>query len=205
MRAESRKTTSRRRKIWTVLGVAALATALAGSGALTTLSTSIAGNEFRSTVPDPESGTEGALLELHGDPIDADFDSGTFNHQVDATWDLINHGPSATTFDGRFVPLADIDEQFAEALLVQYGTTGEGGEDDTTWHDAGTVAAPLSYAEVTGVSSIEGFENRAVHVRVILQDPSLIASADPDQIGVPLTVRADFVVSYLDPLGSPRP
>lgn len=204
MNAAIEKSESRKKKIWIVLGVGALAAAIAGGGALSTLSTSIANNEFRSTVADSEQETQGALLVLHGERIDHDFDSSTYNHQVQGLWELENQGPAATTFDGSFETLADIDQNLAEALEVQYGLVDADGE-TVRWVEAGTLAAPESFATVTGIGSIEGNTTIPVRVQVVLADPSLIASADPDEIATALSVVADFTVSYLDPLGSPRP
>lgn len=204
MNAAIEKSESRKKKVWIVLGVGALAAAIAGGGALTTLYTSINNNEFRTTVADSEQETEGALLVLHGERIDYDFDSSTHNDQVQGLWYLENRGAQTTSFDGTFELLADIDQNLAATLVLQYGLVNADGE-TIRWRDAGTLADPASFATVTGIGSIDGGDLIPVHVRVLLEDPSGIAWADPDMIGTELSVVADFTVSYLDPLGSPRP
>lgn len=191
-----------RKKIWTVVGVGVLAAAIAGGGALTTLYTSIAGNQFRAAVPDEGVDPDGALLRISGLPINHTFDSSTHNHQVRADWVLTNVGQDTTEFDGRFETLASIDEDLAEALVVQYGVVDAAGQ-VTSWRAGGTVAEPRTFAEATGISSIDGGEEIPVVVRVLLEDPTSIASGDPAEIGEMLHVVADFTVSYLDPL--PRP
>ncbi|WP_217616836.1 hypothetical protein [Cellulomonas sp. GbtcB1] len=189
-----------RKKVWTAVGVAALAVAVAGGGALTTLYTSIAGNQFRTTVPDAAVDPEGALLQLEGQAIDHVFDSSTYNHQVRADWVLKNRGPDTTQFDGAFETLANVDQNLAQALVVQYGVVDPVSGDVTAWRAGGTVAAPTSFAAATGIDSIAGDAEIPVVVRVLLEDPTLIASDDDEEIGEVLRVVADFTVSYLDPL-----
>lgn len=203
MSAQTENNNSRKKKIWTVVGVGALAAALAGGGALTTLFTSVDGNDFRSTVADSEEETQGSLLRLTGDPMDKEFDSSTHNDQVQAEWTLENLGPATTEFAASFEMLADIDQDLAEALVVKYGLVDADGV-TVRWVDGGTVAQPLDFGTVTGLTAIDGYTQIPVHVQVILEDPSLISSDDPELIDTPLRVLADFVVSYLDPLGQPR-
>lgn len=189
---------TRKKKIWTVVAVGALTAAVAGGGALSTLYTSVSGNEFRAEVPDAAVAPEGGLLQISGAAIDHTFDATTFNEAVRASWVLENRGALATEFDGQFATLAGIDADLAAALVVQYGEVDAGGT-VVRWVDGGTVAAPRSFATATGIDSIDGGDSIPVEVRVVLEDPTLIASADPDEIGETLRVVADFTVSYLDP------
>lgn len=188
---------NRKKKIWTVVAVGALTAAVAGGGALTTLYTSVSGNEFRAEVPDEAVAPEGGLLRITGAPIDHTFDSTVFNSEVTASWVLENQGALTTEFDGQFATLTGVDADLAAALVVQYGVVDGGG--DLRWADGGTVAAPRSFATATGIDSIDGGDSIPVEVRVVLEDPTLIASADPVEIGETLRVVADFTVSYLDP------
>lgn len=189
---------TRKKKIWTVVAVGALTAAVAGGGALTTLYSSISGNEFRAEVPDSAVEPEGGLLQITGAAIDHTFDATTFNEEVRASWVLRNRGTLATEFDGQFVTVAGIDADLAAALVVQYGQVDAGGA-IIQWVDGGTVAAPRSFATATGIDSIDGGDSIPVEVRVLLEDPTLIASDDPAEIGETLRVVADFTVSYLDP------
>ena len=190
----------RKKKLWVVLGVGLLATAVAGGGALSTLTTSISGNEFRAAVPDADGvEPEGALVRITGQAIDHEFDSSTFNHQVRASWVLENQGTSATTFDGHFRTAAGSDEALAAALTVQYGEVDANG-DVVRWVDGGTVANPTPFAQATGIGAIDGGTRIPIEVRVVLEDPSAIAADDEALIGEMLRVAADFTVSYLDPV-----
>lgn len=188
-----------RKKLWAAVGVGVLAVAVAGGGALTTLNTTISGNDFRALVPQSSDQPEGALLQISGAPIDHVFDSDTFNHQVRADWTLVNRGLQAASFDGRFTTLANIDAELADALVVQYGVVNADGE-VTGWRDGGTVAQPRGYATATGIDSIPGESELPIVVRVLLEDPTLIATENEDEVGQMLRVVADFVVSYMDPL-----
>lgn len=189
----------RKKKLWVVLGVGLLAAAVAGGGALSTLFTTISGNEFRAAVPNTEDVPEGALVRITGAAIDHEFDSSTFNHLVRASWVLENHGPTATTFDGHFRTVSGSDETLAAALLVQYGEVDPDGE-VVGWIDGGTVADPTPFAEATGIDTINGQTQIPIEVRVVLEDPGVIASNDDDLIGQMIRVAADFTVSYLDPI-----
>lgn len=193
---------NRKKTIWTVLGVGLLAAAVAGGGALSTLSTSIAGNQFRATVPGDGETPDGGLLRLTGQAIDHEFDSSVYNDLVRASWVLTNHGPQSTAFDGTFQTLADVDATLASALVVQYGETDAAGQ-VTRWVHGGTIAAPLTFAEALGIDAIDGTSQIPVEVRVLLEDPSLIASDVAEEIGATLRVAADFTVRYLDPLAQP--
>lgn len=194
-----------RKKLWAVVGVGALAVGLAGGGALTTLYTSITGNDFRTAVPEeydedrPETETEGALLTIAGDPMVHEFDSSTHNDLVQASWTLTNEGKAAAPFDGTFVPVGAISPELAAALTVEYGVHGADGAIQG-WVPAGTLADQVSYAEALnlGDSTIAGGEERPIAVRVVLPDPRVLA--DDENIGAELRVVANFTVSYIDPL-----
>ena len=199
MSNETTKNDSRKKKIWTVVGVGALAVAVAGGGALSTLYTSIADNRFAAAVPEDteEVPTEGALLRISGEPISYRFDSANFNDRVVGEWVLTNEGTMAAPFDGGFELREQVSAELARALDVEYGVV-DGSGAVTRWVPAGTVADTASFAEVLGIDSIEGGQSIPVHVRVLLTDPSLIEGAG--EVGDELEVRADFTVSYLDPL-----
>ena len=185
-----------RARVWTVVGVGALAAAMAGTGALSTLYTSITGNELRAAVPGTD-GADGALLVISGDPIDKTFDTGQYVDQVQAVWTLENRGPVAATFDGRFEVGAGVSAELAAALDVEYGVTDASGT-VTRWLPAGTVAAPATFADVLGIEQIAGHSTLPVPVRLVLADPAALLDAGDE--GDELRVVADFVVSYLDPL-----
>lgn len=193
-------TKSRKKKLWTVVGVGALAAAVAGGGALSTLYTSIAGNEFRAPVIGADQEVDGSLLVLSGDPIDYTFDSTTYNDQVQASWVLENQGELTTQFEGQFETLANVDEDLAAALTVQYGVVDAASGEVTSWRDGGSLASPRTFSQATGIDAIDGGETIPVAVRVILEDPSLIATEDAEQLETVLQVVADFTVSYMDPL-----
>ncbi|MEV7973211.1 hypothetical protein [Cellulomonas sp. NPDC089187] len=184
------------RKVWAVLGVAALSMGVVGVGALSTLYTSIDDNHFSAAVPDKEVPTKGALLRLTGDPIDHVFDSAKHNDLVIGSWTLTNHGTDTTEFDGTFELGTPVSADLAKALTVQYGIVDAQGK-VTRWVDAGTVAKTATFGSVTGITSIDGAAAIPVEVRVVLEDPALIE--DAGTVGEMLKVNADFVVSYLDP------
>lgn len=188
--------TSRSKKIWTIVGVGALAAAVAGGGALSTLVTSIDGNRFTAPVPGSTTQPGGALLTIDGTPINHPFETGAYNQLVQASWELENHGPDTATFDASFRTLADIDPALADALTVSYGLHDADGT-LVGWADGGTVARPTPFATATGIDSIAGHTTIPVLVEVKLEDPSVLA--DDSAVGGTLTVVADFVVSYLDP------
>ena len=195
MNTQSRRR-SRLAQAGAAVGAGALVAAMAGTGALSTLYTSITGNEFRAVVPGPER-PDGASLVISGDPIDKTFDSTVYNDQVQATWTLENRGPHAAEFDGTFRLGDDVSPDLAAALTVQYGVTGSSGE-VTEWRAAGRLDAPASLGEVLGVDEIAADTSVRIPVRLILSDPEELRPAgDVDDT---LRVTADFVVSYLDPL-----
>lgn len=184
-----------RKKFWAVVGVGALVAATIGGGALTTLYTTIADNEFNATVTDGE--VHGARLVLNGDAMEHTFDTTTFHDPVLAEWTLTNHGDTATTWDGNFDLLNGISETLAQHLRVEYGIHRDGRL--TSWRDAGTMADSRTFGDVVFGSSelsIAGGESIPVAVRVSLPDPALLDGT----VGDELQVLADFTVSYLDPI-----
>jgi hypothetical protein len=193
---------SARKKVAAAVGVGALVAAMAGTGALNTLYTSITGNQFRAAVPAETDTAEGALLEITGTPIDKTFNTGQYNDQAQATWTLTNHGPDATEFDGTFEVTNPVSDELAAALSVEYGVTNAAG-DITRWRPAGTLDAPRTFADVLGISEIEGESELAIPVRLVLADPSDLVDAGDE--GDVLRVTADFVVSDLDPLLQAQP
>jgi hypothetical protein len=206
MTAHVDRSRSRKKKIGVAVGAAALAAALVGTGALSTLYETLADNVFRTTVPshydptdptDPGDQPDGALLVLHGAAMEKDFDSSVYNDNVVAHWELENRGPEATTFDGQFKPRGQVTPELAAALRVDYGVYDAGGT-LVDWADGGTVASPRSLADAIGVDTIQGDETIPVSVRVRIADPSTLATAG--DLDDPLRLVADYVVSYLDPL-----
>ncbi|WP_158373335.1 hypothetical protein [Cellulosimicrobium cellulans] len=188
---------SARRRAWVAGGAAVLVAAMAGTGALSTLYTSITGNEFRAAVPSDTDRPDGARLVVTGDPIDKTFDTTVLNDRVQATWTLANEGPRAATFDAAFEVRNDVSAELAAAISVDYGVTDAGGA-VTAWRSAGTLAAPATFADVLGIDEVAGDASVTVPVRLTLVDPADLVDAGDE--GDELRVTADFVVSYLDPL-----
>lgn len=193
-----RSTTKSRKKIWAACGAGALAFALVGGGALTTLSTAIQGNEFRAAVPTEEQ-PAGALLRLDGDPLSYTFDSSTYNDQVQTVWTLSNVGQTDAPFDGQLEVVGEVSEALAQALHLEYGVVDDDGT-VRAWRSAGTLAESRSFAETLslGEATIAGGTEVPVAVRVLLPDPTGLQ--DEGEVGELLEVVADFTVSYLDPL-----
>ncbi|WP_158374849.1 hypothetical protein [Cellulosimicrobium cellulans] len=189
------------RTIAAVVGIGAVAATAVGTGALSTLYTTLAGNTFRAEVPDAGTAPQGALLRIAGDPIDHTFDTSGHVDQVRGDWTLTNHGPDATTWDGAFDVGADVPATLAAALTVEYGVLDDQGQ-VIGWRDAGTLAEHRSIGDVlhgTQAVTIAGGESVPIAVRVVLPDPRDLEGAAGDE----LTLVADFTVSYLDPrLGS---
>jgi hypothetical protein len=207
MTAHTDRSRSRKKKIWTTIGVAALAAAVAGVGALSPFYTYVRDNVFTTTVPeeydpsDPDTRPDGGYLVLTGDAIDHPFDSSRYLDSVDAFWTLENRGAVPIEFDGDFRLHTDIDPELAAVLEVYYGigTEADGAAGTIDWQPAGTIAAPdRTFAEALGIDEIAGDETIPVAVSVVLVDPTGLA--DVGDLGDDLRVKADFRVSYLDPL-----
>jgi hypothetical protein len=184
-----------RKKLWTVVGVGALAAAVAGGGALSTLTTAIDGNRFAGAVPG-EGPLDGAQLVISGQAIDHTFDTTSFHsgEYAQGTWTLVNNGGDAAAWDGTLAATGEVPASLAGALEVEFGD-GSGG-----WHAAGTLAEQVSYATALGIAGNElaGESQVVIPVRLSLPDPSLLSGTE----GELLEVLADFTVTYLNPLAS---
>ncbi len=179
-----------------VLAAAALLVAGAvGTGAVTTLTTALSGNQLSADVRSDDDPISGARVVVTGDPIVHTFDTTKYNDIAPGTWTITNLGTDAAPFDGTFAPTGDIADSLAENLTVQYGDDIVAGQ-PTTWHDAGTLAAPVSYADALSLAdaTLAGGESRVVPVRVILSDPTALQGT----AGETLTVGATFTVTYVD-------
>lgn len=191
---------SRKKKIWTVVGVGALAAAIAGAGAVSVLNTTIGNNSFSASVPgEGDEITRGVHLAIDGDAFDATFDATTVNRQFSKQWTLTNNGPDAGTFGAEFKNFSQLDQVLAGALSVEYQVTGDGIA--TGYVDAGTLASGASFAEATGISTIAGNSSLTIDVRVTLLDPSVLGTTPEGEEPETLNVAGDFVVSYTNPYG----
>jgi hypothetical protein len=194
LNAQNERTGRPRRKVAVIATVAALAAGGIGIGALVTYQTAIEGNHFQATVGDGE--VEGALLQLSGDALVHEFDTAVYNDAVEGTWTLTNAGTSAVTYDGTLAPVGAMSDTLAQNLEVYYGEVGTGGA-TTAWRAAGTLAAPVSYADALalGEATIDADEVRTIPIRVVLADPTALAG----EIGDLHDVKANFTVEYLAP------
>lgn len=105
-----------------------------------------------------------ASLSVVGEPLIGVF-TPTSPASVEAEWTVSAVSPSALTADGVFLLTTSDDRDFASDLHVSYATVEPGG--DVQWHDAGTLAAPVSYTVAVGRALIvEPGEDRLVRVRV---------------------------------------
>ncbi|RMI14025.1 hypothetical protein [Cellulomonas triticagri] len=191
---------SRKKKIWTVVGVGALAAAIAGAGAVSILNTTIGDNRFKAEVPTEGEGvTRGVHLAIAGQEFDETFDAITANRQYQREWVLTNSGPDTGTFDGEFTNFSQLDAALGDALTIEYQVTGDGI--DTGFVPAGTLASGASFADATGISTIDGNETLTITVRVTLVDPTVLGTTPEGDDPVTLNVAGDFVVSYTNPFG----
>lgn len=193
---------SKKSKITAAAVAGVLAVSAAGIGAVTTLSTVIAGNHLEATKVDPDNPvTGGALLKLTGDPIDYTFDGTKVHDSVVGDWVLENQGDEAAEYTSAFTAADASSADLEKLVTLEYGTT-----DGTTitWHDGGTVAEPKTYEESVGLSpaSIEGGETTKIPVRLTLDDPTLLPGNAGD---ANLTIDADFTVSYIAPDNTTSP
>ncbi|WIE70320.1 hypothetical protein [Curtobacterium sp. MCLR17_054] len=179
---------------------AALAVGAAGIGAVTTLNTTLTGNHLTAVAPDPTSPPTGGLVSISGAPLVKEFDGTEYNQLAESTWTLTNKGDKAAPFDGVLQQLKGSDPALADALTLQFG---EQKGSDTVWHDAGTLADPVSYDEALSLDDSEALvpENDGtvtIPVRVVLADPTVLPydGANPDK---KFTLDANFVVNYTDP------
>lgn len=175
------------------LAVAGLLVAgMAGTGAFSTLSTVLSGNQFSADVPATDApDPEGALLKVDGQPVVHTFDTTKLNDMAVGSWTLTNSGPTATTWNGK-LEVTSVSNSLAQNLEVSYGVGDSAG---TVWYDAGTVAAPLSVADALGAQSVDiaGKEIVPIQVRIVLPNPALL-EGEPETT---LSVDANFTVEYL--------
>jgi hypothetical protein len=189
----SSTTRSTNRKRVGVLALAALLVAgVAGTGAVTTLNTSLSGNKFSAQLPASDEETVdpvGALVDVTGDPIVHTFDITQYNDTVEGIWSINNKGTVGVTFDGALKATStNIPASLAAQLNVQYADASG------TWYNAGTLAAPVSYVTAVGASStLAAAASVKVPVRISLADPTALEGT----AGATLTISAAFGVDYV--------
>jgi len=142
-------------------------------------------------------GTSGGHLELTGDPLVHTFDLDRPGDSVTGEWTVTGRSAGPVRFDGVLRPDDDRAPGLAAALAVEYGAVGADGA-VAAWHPAGTLAAPLSYADALGTEPVtRAGEPVVIPVRVSLPDPALV-TGEP---GRTVEVGASFTVTYLAPGG----
>lgn len=184
---------SKNQKTVGALGIGVVLVAgLVGTGAVTTLTSVLSGNEFDATISRTTPPT-GALVEVSGAPLTHTFDVTKFNDSVEGTWTIENKGTVDAPYDGTLAPHGEVSASLAQNLTVEYS-------DGTTWYKAGTLDAPLSYAAATGrpSPSLAVGATQSVPVRITLDDPTLLQGED----GANLRVSANFTVTYTDTTGA---
>jgi len=186
MRKEGRK------RLAVMAAAGLLVVGVAGVGAVTTLTTSLGGNQFSASI-DSNVDPAGALLVVTGEPIVHEFDITTFNDSVDGAWTIENMGDVGVSYDGVLTAIGDVPASLAAQLRVEYGLVDSQGE-VTQWIGAGTLAESRSYNDTVGNSaaSLDAAEVQLVPVRITLADPTQLEGAD----GETLTVHASFDVTY---------
>lgn len=173
------------------------AVAAIGVGALLASGTVAAADEHPAAQTAASGVRPVAELTLHGDAMVHTFDTSDPGDYVEGSWVLANSGTLGTAFDGVFTPVDEHSRSLAGALAVEYGLTDEDGT-VTSWAEAGTLAAPVSYAAAHGGGAyISGAETTVIPVRLTLVDPKLL-EGDP---GDDHTVGATFSINYLSPGG----
>lgn len=144
------------------------------------------------------AGAPGGHLELGGDPLVHTFDLDRPGDAVTGEWTVTGRTARTVGFDGVLRPDDDPAPDLAAALTVEYGSVGADGA-VAAWHPAGTLAAPLSYADAVGADPVtRAGEPVVIPVRVSLPDPSLV-TGEP---GRTVEVGASFTVTYLAPGGA---
>ena len=108
-------------------------------------------------------------------------------------WHVGSTTAQTRDFDGVLVPVGPFSDDLARALTVQYGSV-DAASGRISWHPAGTLAEPRTYAEALGHSPTVDTEHPVtLPVRVSLPEPDSVAGV-PGEV---LAVSASFVVSYL--------
>lgn len=192
---EAKKNNAKKKKLATAIAAGLLVAGVAGGGAVVTMNTTLADNLFQAEVPSEDTVTQGALLQVSGDPLVHTFDVTRFNDTIAGEWTLTNIGEATAPFDGTLAPVGSMSETLAENLTVQYGTVANG---QTTWHNAGTLANPVSYTDALQLSEVTldgGGATQQIPVRVTLADPTQLDGV----AGEELQVNATFTVNYIDP------
>jgi len=189
------KKSGTKKKLALMAAAGLLVAGIAGAGAVTTLTASLGGNEFSAKI-DSETTPEGALITVTGDPLVHEFDIATFNDSVEGTWSINNVGTVPAIYDGVLNATGEVPASLAEQLRVEYGIPGEAAG-ETRWLEAGTLAAPNSFADTLRLAgafdaSLDATQTQTVLVRVTLLDPTQLQGEDGDT----LTVHASFDVSY---------
>lgn len=148
-------------------------------------------------VPVPAASAVTGALGVTGDPLVHTFDLDRPGDAVTGEWRVSSRTSGPIAFDGVLRPDGEPGPGLAAALAVEYGSVGPDGA-VTAWHDAGTLAAPRSYADALGSEpAARGGAPVVVPVRVSLPDPAAVTGAPGGRV----EVTASFVVSYLAPDG----
>lgn len=134
------------------------------------------------------------LVTVSGTPLVHTFDLAVPGDAAVGEWGVSTSAASPTPFDGSLAADEPVpDPAFAEALVVQYGTLDGTGR-VVAWHDAGTLAEPVSLSQALGrPTTVAAGEPARVPVRVRLPDPGALDLAP----GRSLAVTATFTVDYL--------
>lgn len=136
-----------------------------------------------------------------GEPLVHTFDLDVPGDLVEGVWTVVGERAEVVPYDGVLEPVGVVSPELAEALVVQYGRVGAGGE-VVSWHDAGTLDRPRTYGHALDTRpAVSAAAPTSIPVRVSLPDPAALAS----QAGQVLTVEARFTIGYLDDASGSRP
>lgn len=135
----------------------------------------------------------GGAVVISGAPLVHTFDLRVPGDAVTGEWQIGSAVAELRDFDGVLVPVEPSAAELARALTVSYGSIDADGA-GISWHAAGTLAEPRSYADVLGHSpTVAAGQPVRLPVRVALPEPEAVSGA----AGEVLLVSASFVVSYL--------
>lgn len=135
----------------------------------------------------------GGLVTVAGDPLVYDFDPGMPGDSVTGWWEVRGRSATPVPYDGVLAVQGQVSPVLARALVVHYGEVDSDGA-LVTWHPAGTLADPVTYADaLSRAPSIDVTRPTTIPVRVSLPDPGLV-TGEP---GETMLVEAAFTVAFL--------
>lgn len=139
-------------------------------------------------------GSDGdGLVTVVGERLVYDFDPGVPGDSVTGRWEVRGRSGLPVPWDGVLAVDGQVSPVLARALAVHYGEVDADGA-LLTWHAAGTLADPVTYAEaLSGAPSVDAARSTVIPVRVSLPDPGLV-TGEP---GETMLVEAAFTVAYL--------